>query len=106
DAVLPTLDAGDETLYRQINRPHPSLTFEQHVNGLCAFAAMKRHAKLWIEVMLIGGLNDTEPALRQLKQVIDRIGPDQVHLTLPTRGPAENWVRLPDAESLIAAQAI
>jgi wyosine [tRNA(Phe)-imidazoG37] synthetase (radical SAM superfamily) len=25
DAVLPTLDAGNERLYRKINRPHPTL---------------------------------------------------------------------------------
>jgi wyosine [tRNA(Phe)-imidazoG37] synthetase (radical SAM superfamily) len=106
DAVMPTLDAGTAELYRRINRPHPSLTFERHVAGIMAFARMRRHAKLWIEVMLLGGINDTEPALRKLAEVLGEISPDAVHLTLPTRCPAENWVRLPDAESLIRAQAI
>jgi wyosine [tRNA(Phe)-imidazoG37] synthetase (radical SAM superfamily) len=106
DAVLPTLDAGDAALYRRINRPHPQFTFEQHVAGLTAFAQMRRHAKLWIEVMLVAGVNDTEPALRKLSDVLTGIGPDEVQLTLPTRCPAEDWVRPPDAEGLMRAQAI
>jgi wyosine [tRNA(Phe)-imidazoG37] synthetase (radical SAM superfamily) len=106
DAVLPTLDAGDPALYRRINRPHPQFTFAQHVAGLTAFAQMKRHAKMWIEVMLVAGVNDTELALRQLSDVLSRIGPDEVQLTLPTRCPAEDWVHPPDAEGLMRAQAI
>jgi wyosine [tRNA(Phe)-imidazoG37] synthetase (radical SAM superfamily) len=31
DAVLPSLDAGTPELYRQINRPHPDITFERLV---------------------------------------------------------------------------
>lgn len=106
DAVLPTLDAGASELYHQINRPHRQFTFAQHVAGLTSFAHMKRHAKLWIEVMLVAGINDTEPALRQLSTLLDKIEPDEVQLTLPTRPPAEDWVHPPDAEGLMRAQAI
>jgi wyosine [tRNA(Phe)-imidazoG37] synthetase (radical SAM superfamily) len=106
DAVLPTLDAGSPDLFRQINRPHSHFTFARHVAGLTAFANMPRHAKLWIEVMLVAGLNDTESALRELAAVLADIGPDEVHLTLPTRCPAEKWVHPPDAESLARVQAI
>ena len=34
--------------------------------GIAAFARLKRRGKLWIEVMLVAGLNATEPALREL----------------------------------------
>ena len=37
DAVLPTIDAGTEELYRRINRPHPQFTFNRLVEGLIAF---------------------------------------------------------------------
>ncbi|MGC8624857.1 MAG: radical SAM protein [Phycisphaerae bacterium] len=106
DAVLPTLDAGSSELFRRINRPHPQFTFARHVAGLMAFAHMQRHAKLWIEVMLVAGLNDTESALRELAGVLATIGPDEVHLTLPTRCPAEKFVHPPDVESLVRVQAI
>lgn len=106
DAVLPTLDAGDAETFLRINRPHRRLTFERQVAGIKAFARMKPRGRLWIEVMLIAGLNDTEPALRRLAALLTSIGPDEIHLTLPSRCPVEPWVRPPDAASLRRAQAI
>ncbi|NTU64537.1 MAG: radical SAM protein [Chloroflexi bacterium] len=105
DAVLPTLDAGTPQLYRKINRPHPDLTFERLVEGLIAFRQMY-HGKLWIEVMLVHGLNDTERALRDIAAILHRIEPDAVHINLPTRPPAEPWVQPPDDEGLLRATAI
>jgi len=105
DAVLPTLDAGTAELYRRINRPHPELTFERLVNGLISFREMY-HGKLWVEVMLVRGLNDTESALSNLAKVFQHIQPDEVHLNLPTRPPVEDWVQPPDDAGLLRARAI
>ena len=57
DAILPTLDAGNARLYRKINRPHPDFTFERLVEGLVTFRK-EYQGKLWVEVMLVHGLND------------------------------------------------
>jgi wyosine [tRNA(Phe)-imidazoG37] synthetase (radical SAM superfamily) len=105
DAVLPTLDAGKAMLYRKINRPHSELTFERLVEGLIAFREEYR-GRLWVEVMLVRGLNDTPQALRDITQVLQRIRPDAVHINLPTRPPAETWVQPPTEESLMEAMAI
>jgi wyosine [tRNA(Phe)-imidazoG37] synthetase (radical SAM superfamily) len=105
DAVLPTLDAGTPGLYRAINRPHPDITFERLIRGLIAFR-QEYAGKLWIEVMLVRDLNDTEQALRDLAAVLHRIGPDEVHINLPIRPPAETWVQPPDEEGLMRATAI
>jgi wyosine [tRNA(Phe)-imidazoG37] synthetase (radical SAM superfamily) len=105
DAVLPTLDAGSPQLYRKINRPHPDITFEHLVEGLIAFRQMY-HGKLWVEVMLVRGLNDTEQALRDIAAILRQIEPDQVHINLPTRPPAEPWVQPPDDEGLMRATVI
>jgi wyosine [tRNA(Phe)-imidazoG37] synthetase (radical SAM superfamily) len=105
DAVLPSLDAATETLYRTISRPHPNLPFASLVDGLLAF----RHAyggKLWMEVMLIKDLNDSEEALKGLAAVLRQIGPDAVHLSLPIRPPAEPWVQPADEEAIMRATAI
>jgi wyosine [tRNA(Phe)-imidazoG37] synthetase (radical SAM superfamily) len=105
DAVLPTLDAGTASLYRSINRPHPACTFDRLVSGLLEFRRTYK-GKLWIEVMLVSNLNDTEEALRDLAALLSRIQPDEVHISLPLRPPAEPWVQPAGAEGLARAAAI
>ncbi|MFZ5880820.1 MAG: radical SAM protein [Chloroflexota bacterium] len=105
DAVLPTLDAGSADLYRQVNRPHPEISFERLVRGLVAFRAEYR-GKLWVEVMLIRGLNDSVGALEDIAARLEQVKPDAVHINLPTRPPAETWVEPPGEESLLAAMSI
>jgi wyosine [tRNA(Phe)-imidazoG37] synthetase (radical SAM superfamily) len=105
DAVLPTLDAGTQTLYRRINRPHPELTFERLIEGLVAFRE-EYQGRLWVEVMLVRGLNDTPQALCDIAKVLESIKPDSVHINLPDKPPAEAWVQAPHEESLMQARAI
>ncbi len=105
NAVLPSLDAGTAKLYRQINRPCPEITFELFLGGLIDF--QRRYwGKLWIEVMLVRDLNDSEEALGEIAEAIGQIGPDEVHINVPTRPPVETWVQPPDDEGLMRASAI
>jgi wyosine [tRNA(Phe)-imidazoG37] synthetase (radical SAM superfamily) len=105
DAVLPTLDAGTAELYRLINRPHPKCAFERLLDGLVAFRE-EYLGKLWVEVMLVRGLNDTPQALWDIARALEQVKPDAVHINLPTRPPVETWVQPPHEESLIQAVAI
>jgi len=105
DAVLPTLDAGNAKQYRLINRPYPEITYERLVEGLVAFREEYR-GKLWVEVMLVRGMNDSTQELQDIARVLKSVRPDAVHLNLPTRPPAETWVQPPTGESLIQALAI
>jgi wyosine [tRNA(Phe)-imidazoG37] synthetase (radical SAM superfamily) len=105
DAILPTLDAGNTWLYRQINRAAPRFTFDRLVEGLYLFR-QTYSGKLWIEIMLIQGMNDTEEALQEIAQILNHIQPDQVHITLPVRPPAEAWVRPADETGLQRAEKI
>jgi wyosine [tRNA(Phe)-imidazoG37] synthetase (radical SAM superfamily) len=105
DAVMPSLDAGKTWLYRKINRPHPEISFERFVNGLVTFRD-EYSGKLWVETMLVHGLNDLEIALNDIRNVLQRIRPDEVHINLPTRPPVETWVQPPDEKGLLRAVAI
>ncbi len=105
DAVLPSLDAGNPELYRKINRPHPDLTYERLVNGLIQFREAYQH-RLWVEVMLVNGLNDSEEALKEIAAVLEEIKPDEVHIVQPTRPPVESWVKPPNEDALLRARAI
>lgn len=105
DAVLPTLDAGNDELFQRINRPWPELTFGRLVDGLVAFRRVFG-GKLWVEVMLIQGVNDGEQELRDIAAVLERIRPHEVHINRPVRPPAEGWVQPPDEEALARAVRI
>jgi wyosine [tRNA(Phe)-imidazoG37] synthetase (radical SAM superfamily) len=105
DAVLPTLDAGTEVLYQKINRPMPELDFERFVQGLVDFRRQYT-GKLWVEVMLVAGLNDSEQALEDLAVVLRRIRPDEVHVNSPVRSACEPWVRPTDDAGLARAASI
>lgn len=105
DVVMPTVSAGSAELYKCIHRPHPETTFERLIEGLVSFRARYK-GKLWVEIMLIHNLNDGEDALRALTKVLAQIQPDQVHIVLPERPPAEPWVQPADTEGLLRAEAI
>ena len=102
DAVLPSLDVGTEELYRRMNRPHRAVTFEHHVEGLARFRD-EYNGKLWIEVMLVKGLNDSDRALADTASQLKRVQPDEIHVNGPSRSPVEPWVECPSAEAVIRA---
>lgn len=99
DAVLPSLNAGSEELYNRIDRPAEGFGFRQHLDGLRQFRK-EFSGKLWVEVMLIAGLNDSDEALQDLAVELAHIHPDTVHLVVPTRPAPENIVSMPDDASI------
>lgn len=105
DVVMPTLSAGSPAVYKRIHRPHAEATYERLVSGLLAFRS-EYTGRLWLEVMLLAGVNDTAEALDDLASVIGRVSPDEVHVVIPDRPPAEPWVSPPDDEGLMRAIAV
>jgi len=105
DAVLPSLDAGSEDLYLRINRPHRAFSFADHLAGLERFRDEYQHA-LWVEVMLVRGLNDSEQALEDIAACLGRVSPDEVHISVPERPPSEPWVRPPEPPTLTHAASL
>jgi len=103
DVVIPTLDAGNEKTFIAINRPHRSIGFDTMLQGLVDF----RHeysGQLWVEVMLVKDMNDTEEELKSIKNAVDLINPDRVYILTPIRPPAESWVKPSDPENILRAQ--
>jgi len=105
DAILPSLSAGTPRLHRLIHRPHPDFTYRDHLTGL---RDLRRdfQGRIWVEVMLMAGANDSEGNLRALARRLRGIRPDEIHLNIPTRPPAEAWVRPPGSEALGRAREI
>lgn len=92
DVVAPSLDAATQSVFTKINRPHPSLKVEKIIQGLIKF---RREFKgsIWIEIMLVKGVNDYPSHLRKLKEVISKINPEKVQLNTVVRPPAERHAR-------------
>jgi len=105
DVVIPSLDAGREETFKKIDRPHRSLDFDAVLQGLIDFSA-GFHGQVWVEIMLVRGVNDTDEELLSIKRALERIDPDRVYLLTPIRPPAEAWVEPSDARTILKAQEI
>ncbi|NLI95755.1 MAG: radical SAM protein [Synergistaceae bacterium] len=99
DLVLPSLDAFDEKSFRQINRPSRELDFESVYRGLQVFS-LEFLGEIWVETMIVKGINDDEASLRKLKSLLEGIRYDRLFVNVPARPPAEKWVESPDEERL------
>ena len=88
DLVVPSLDAATQDTFVQINRPHPSLKIQQIIEGLKKFR-LEFSGQIWLEILLVKGVNDAPSHLKKLKKAIDEIKPDRIHLNTVVRPPAE-----------------
>ncbi len=88
DLVVPSLDAGNERLFRIVNRPHEDIAFDRMVEGLTAFR-QEYGGRYWLEVLLLGGITAVPAEVEQIADIAAKIGPDRVHLNTATRPPAE-----------------
>ena len=104
DVVLPSLDAADNRTFNRIVRPPGGLSVEQVIAGLVTF---RRHftGQIWLEIMLVGGLNDQPEQLERLKSAMDLILPDRIHLNTVVRPPAVESARPIPPERMAAIAA-
>ncbi|MCD6297449.1 MAG: hypothetical protein J7M30_09865, partial [Deltaproteobacteria bacterium] len=88
DIILPTLSSVFENTFRMIHRPHPGLELNIVVDGL---KRLRKDYKglLFLEVILLAGINDTEKEVEGLKAVINRINPEKIQLNTVVRPPAD-----------------
>lgn len=105
DLVLPSLDAGDEHLFRQVNRPHPEIKFEAMVDGLIEFRE-RFHNQIWLEVFLVAGLTGLTAEVEKIAALVGRIRPERVQLNTVSRPPAEGSARPVPAEQMAAFAAL
>ncbi len=105
DLVIPSLDAGEESLFRQINRPHSGIAFDRMVEGLADFTA-QFPGKIWLEVFLLSGLTGTPSEVRKIAAIAQHIAPDRVQLNTVCRPPAEKTARPLSGEQMRALSVL
>jgi wyosine [tRNA(Phe)-imidazoG37] synthetase (radical SAM superfamily) len=92
DLVSLKVDAVSEDFWRRINRPHKDLRLDSVLEGLTEFAKRFK-GSIISETMLIDGINygnefeEIADFLKQLKRI------DKAYIAIPTRPPAEKWVK-------------
>ena len=91
DRVLPSLDAVSPEVFEKINRPAPGFSIENVVQGLIDFRKIYQ-GQIWLEILFCKGINDTENELLRMKEAINQIRPDLIHLNTVVRPPSETWV--------------
>ncbi len=93
DLIVPSLDAATVKTFSKLNRPHKGVVLKKIIEGLIRLRREFK-GKIWLEIMLVAGINDNKEEIKKLKQVISRINPDKIQLNLPIR-PAGTKVSLP-----------
>jgi len=90
DVILPSLDAATQEVFEKINRPAKGLTIDKYIKGIVDFKKIFK-GKLWLEIFILPGYNDSKSELIELKNAIQKINPDSIQLnTLDRPGTVSN----------------
>ncbi len=105
DLMMPSLDAGTEETLQRINRPVEGITLERYIEGLRATVEGFR-GEVWLEVMLVAGVNDSDAELEAIDRAIERIHPAQVQINTVVRPAPAGDARRVDNATLVRARVI
>ena len=90
DVVLPSMDAVSPDVFSKINRPQESFSAEKVIRGLIDFRKIYQ-GQIWLEILFCKGLNDGRDELQKMKEAVEEIHPDLIHLNTVVRPPSEGW---------------
>jgi wyosine [tRNA(Phe)-imidazoG37] synthetase (radical SAM superfamily) len=97
DWVSFKIDSNREKTWRRINRPQRSLRLPVILSGLLEFADTYSGI-LVTETMLVKSLYDSAKSFRKIAGFLNHLQPAKAYLAIPTRPPAEKWVKPPDED--------
>jgi wyosine [tRNA(Phe)-imidazoG37] synthetase (radical SAM superfamily) len=99
DWISLKVDTAREEIWRRLDRSHHLLHLSSIRQGMLEFAKAYR-GELVTETMLVEGVNDGYAHVKEVADFLTHLGPVRAYLSIPTRPPAEAWVR-PPAEGVI-----
>mgnify|MGYP001339346780 CR=1 FL=1 len=105
DWVSVSVDAAEEDVWRKIDRPHGALSHKQILEGIIEFSKGFK-GTLVTETMLVEGVNDHDPCIEKIAEQLSLIGPSKAYLLVPTRPPAESYVKRASPASVSSAVQI
>jgi len=99
DVVLPSLDSLMDDEFIRVNRPCTGFSPQGIADGLLEFKKEFK-GKIFLEILLAEGINDTDENLGRLKNFCKRLAPDRVDVVTLTRPGTVKGVRPVDGEVL------
>ncbi len=87
DVVVPSLDAALSGVFKKVNLPHKDLEIDKIIDGLFKFKKEFK-GQVWLEILFVEGVNDSEENLNALIEAVNRISPDIVQIGTVDRPPA------------------
>ncbi|AMM53955.1 radical SAM protein [Pyrococcus kukulkanii] len=97
DFISLKLDAVTQDMWRKVDRPHKSLSLERILEGMLTLRD-EFSGVVVTETMLININYGDE--LERIAEFLKDLKPDKAYIAIPTRPPAEKWVR-PASEKVI-----
>jgi len=92
DLVVPSLDGVSKEVFLKINRPFKGLVVEDVIKGIQTFARGFA-GKIWLEIFILPGVNDTRMELGLFRNVISSIDPEMVQLNTLDRPGTVSHIR-------------
>lgn len=87
DQVKLSLDAVSTDIFRKIDRPHEDIDLSQLVQSVIDFSH-EYTGRLFIEVLFVKGLNDTEEEIHAINKVLENVTCERIDLGTIDRPPA------------------
>lgn len=91
DVILPSLDSVSSEVFSEVNRPAAGFSVERMVEGLVQFRKIYK-GQIWLEILFCRGINDSQSELTLMKEAVNRIQPDKIHLNTVVRPPSEKGI--------------
>lgn len=105
DWVSLKIDAASEKTWRRIDRPAAGLDLDAIVAGMRSFARTFT-GELATETMLLANINDSAVELQSTATLVGELAPAHAYLSVPTRPPAERWVKPADEAAIARAYEV
>jgi wyosine [tRNA(Phe)-imidazoG37] synthetase (radical SAM superfamily) len=105
DWVSLKIDTTQEQIWRRINRPHRALQQTIILDGMLEFGEMYE-GELNTETMLVKGVNDSDDNIGEIAELLYRLTPSRVYVSVPTRPPAEKGITGPSEKFINRAYNI
>ncbi len=99
DVIMPTLTTVFEDTFNSIHRPHSELRLPTIIQGLEELR-QSFQGRIFLELVLLAGFNDSDKEIEALKRRVDIISPDKIQLNTVVRPPSDSKAKALDRQKL------